>query len=469
MSNRVVLARCAVALLLVTASLLAKADVQVPAHQRLVLANGITLVLMPQHDVPLISYAALLRGGAATDPPGKAGIASLYAGLLEKGAGGRDAYAFAEAVEGAGGSFDAGADQEAVAIRGQFLARDRALLLALLSDAILRPRLDPVEFETLRKRQMEFIKAGKDSNPNAIIDNFGRAFLFGSHPYGSPVAGSEHSLAGISLSDIHAFQRDQLGADRLTLVFTGDFDAAWLQQAVANAFGGLARAKKPVAALPQTTPVKGRRVLLIDAPAAVQTYFWLANVGVSRHFPQRATLDIVNTLYGGRFSSILNSELRIKSGLTYGASSGFRRGSVAGEFAIGSFTQTENTVKAIDLALATLDTLHRDGVSAAMIDSSRSYVAGQYPTRLETAAHWAGVFADLELYGLGPEYINDYGPALKQVSPQDARAIISSTYPASQDLVMVLIGDAAKIRSGVAKYGPVTEMPFNSDEYWPKR
>ncbi len=447
----------------------ANVGVHVPPHERIVLPNGITLVLMQQREVPLISFAALVRGGAAADAPGKAGIASLYAGLLEKGAGKRDAFAFADAVEGAGGSFNAGADAEAIVLRGQFLARDRALMLELLADALLRPRLEATEFETLRQRQIEFIKAAKDSDPSDVIDNYGRAWLFGAHPYASPVAGSEHSLTQIKLDDLRTFQREQLGADRLTLVFTGDIDAAWLRSAVSAAFGRLPRAAKPVTVLAAPAPVTGRRVLLVDSPGSVQTYFWLANVGVSRQFPQRAPLDIVNTLYGGRFTSILNSELRIKSGLTYGARSGFRRGSVPGEFAISSYAQTDNTVKAIDLALATLDTLHQTGVSQPMIDSARAYVLGQYPTRLETAAHWAAVFADLELYGLGPDYIESYGPNLTRVSQQDTRAVIDSVFPSAQNLVMVLIGDAAKIRASVAKYGAVTEMPFKAEDYWPNR
>src|SRR6201994_4182051 len=106
--------------------------------------------------------------------------------------------------------------------------------------------------------------------------------------------------------------------------------------------------------LPQPAHVRERSVLLVASPGSVQTYFWIGNVGVDRHYPHRAALDLVNTLYGGRFTSILNTELRIKSGLSYGARSGFSRGTVAGEFAIRSFAQTENTGQAIDLAIQTL-------------------------------------------------------------------------------------------------------------------
>jgi predicted Zn-dependent peptidase len=111
-------------------------------------------------------------------------------------------------------------------------------MLELLADALRRPRFDAEQFESLRKRQIEFIKAAKDSDPSELIGTYGRAALFRGNPYGSPVTGSEHSLAAATLEDVRTYYRDQVGADRLTLVFTGDIDAAWLRKAVSEAFGG---------------------------------------------------------------------------------------------------------------------------------------------------------------------------------------------------------------------------------------
>jgi zinc protease len=290
--------------------------------------------------------------------------------------------------------------------------------------------------------------------------------LFGTHPYARPQGGSERSLAAISQGDVVSYHDTQFGADRTTLVFAGDLDPKWMKQALTTAFGGWARAKSPAAAPLKPAPrVTGRHVLLVDSPGSVQTYFWLANVGVDRRYSGRAALDLVNTLYGGRFTSILNTELRIKSGLSYGASSGFVRGSVPGEFAIRSFTQTENTGKALDLALETLDKLKHGTLEPAMLDSSRAYVLGQYPLRLETAAHWASALSDLEFYGLGKDYIEGYGPALVKVDQGEASAVTADAFPRPDDLVIVLIGDASKIRDTAAKYGPVKEMKITDPDF----
>ncbi len=439
--------------------------VRVPAHERIVLSNGLTLIIMPRRDVPLVAFNAVLRGGELGDVAGKPGVASLVAGLLEKGSGERNAFQFADAVEGVGGSFNAGAGAESITIRGQFLARDQPLLLELLSDALLRPRLDADELEKLRSRQIELIKAAKDSDPSELIGTYGRAFLFRDHPYGRPVIGNESSLAQITRRDVLEYYRGQFGADRLTLVFAGDVDVDLLKRSVTRMFGSWPKAPKSAAALASPERARQRRVLLIDSPGSVQTYFWIGNVGVDRRYAGRAALDLVNTLYGGRFTSILNTELRIKSGLSYGARSGFTRGTVAGEFAIRSFAQTENTGKAIDLALRTLSRLKHEGVTADMLDSARAYVLGQYPLEFETAADWAAAMGDLELYRLGPDYIDHYGAGLRRVSVKEAQAVIDQAFPSADTLAIVLIGDASKIRDQVSGYGPITEISLTQPAF----
>ena len=441
--------------------------VHVPAHERFVLDNGIILIIVPRRDVPLVAFNAVMRGGALGDQSVKPGVASLLAGLLEKGAGKRDAFAFADAVEGVGGSFSAGANAESISVRGQFLARDQRLMLELLADALLRPRFEDEELETLRSRHIEMIKAAKDADPSELIGLYGRSFLFHGHPYGRPVIGSESSLAAITQQDVLDYYSANFGADRLTLVFAGDVDSAWLRRMVGKLFGAWKKVSARVPGLVAAPRVHGRQVLLIDAPGAVQTHFWIGNVGVDRRYPHRAALDLVNTLYGGRFTSIINTELRIKSGLSYGARSGFARGTVAGEFAIHSFAEAENTGKALDLTLQTLGRLKRDGVTAEMLESARAYVLGQYPLNFETAADWAAALGEIELYGLGPDYIDNYGPALRNVTLQDTRQVIDEAFPTPDELAIVLVGDDAKIREQVAGYGAITDMTLTQPAFAP--
>ncbi|MHB1541143.1 MAG: M16 family metallopeptidase, partial [Steroidobacteraceae bacterium] len=441
---------------------------RVPAHERLELENGTTLLLLPRREVPLLACQLLLRGGARGDPPTLPGVASLVAALLEKGAGRRDAYAFAEAVEGAGGSFTAGAAAEAITVRSQFMARDQGLMLELLADALRAPRLAPEEFAHLRDRQIEFIKAVKDSEPAELLDAYGRALLFSGHPYGRAVHGSESSLAAITLADAQEYYRRHFGAERLLLVLAGDLDLRRAEAAVRAALATWPRTPAPLPPLASPPAASARRVLLVDAPGAAQSHFWIGAPGVSKRYPRRAALDLVNTLFGGRFTSLLNVELRIKSGLSYGARSGFVRGSAGGDFTIRSFVETANTGQAIRLALQALERLRGEGVSAEMLQSARAYTLGQYALGLETAADWAAALADIEFFGLGTGYIDDYAAELAAVDREAAQAVIAEAFPDPRNAVLVVIGDAARIGAQLEGFGPMVRMRLNDPQFSPE-
>ncbi|MGH8178135.1 MAG: M16 family metallopeptidase [Steroidobacter sp.] len=442
--------------------------VTTPAFERVQLPNGAVLLLMERHDVPLIAFNALLRGGAASDPENGFGSASLLAGLLEKGAGNRDALAFAQTVASVGGAIETGASTESIAVSGSFLARDQKLMVELLADLLQRPQLAADQFESLRARHIEFIRAAKDSDLAALTPIYGAASLFAEHPYGRPVNGSEASLATLRHEDLQRYYHDHVGADRLILAVAGDFQTAQMKQLLSRAFSGWRKAAAPAPTPSQPKSVDARSVLLIDAPDSVQSYFWAGTLGVARSDPRRASLDVVNTLFGGRFTSMLNTELRIRTGLSYGASSSFDRMKHGGHWEMTSFTQTSTTIDAIDLAFETLEKLHSGAIDPALLASGKSYVQGQFPLALETSSQWAYQLGNLEFYGLDRSYIDGYGAALESVQGEDTKKVIASVFPTSKEVVMVVIGNAAAIREGLRKYGPITEMKLSDPVFEPR-
>jgi zinc protease len=299
--------------------------VRLPEFERVTLGNGAELALMPKRDTPLVAMNVVVRGGSLADAPGREGTAALLAELMQKGAGDRDGAQFAEAIESAGGQLVVGAGAEGLSLGASFLARDLGLMIELASDALLRPRLSASEFDKVRERAIQSIAAAKDADPRALVGEYGDAWLFRGHPYGRPVGGSEESLAAVTLDDLKRHYEAQVRGDRLIIAVVGDFDPADVRRRLEAAFGSLGRSAAAAPAATKAPAVEGRRVLLVDKPGAAQTYFWLGNVGASRTDPERTAQAVVNTVFGGRFTSMLNTELRIKSGLTYGARSGFDR------------------------------------------------------------------------------------------------------------------------------------------------
>src|SRR5262249_46825532 len=156
-----------------------------------------------------------------------------------------------------------------------------------------------------------------------------------------------------------------------------------------DAFEAWAAKKAAVAKIDPVPPARGKRLLLIDKPDATQTYFALGNVAVAANDPDRVALRVVNTVFGERFTSMLNEALRVESGLTYGAQAEFDPLKEPGPFLIESFTKNETTAQAIDLALQVLDKLHKDGLTAAQLTASRNYIKGQFPPSIETSGDLA--------------------------------------------------------------------------------
>lgn len=439
----------------------AASKVALPAARTITLPNGARLILAEKHDVPLISFQGYLRGGSITDPPGKEGLASITAEMLRKGAGRRSAREIAAVVDGAGADLSTDAGVETATISGEFMARDQALMIEMMRSLLREPTFPDSEFTKLREQTVEGLRAQKD-DLYTMLGLYAAAYFYGPHPYGRPVNGDEATVATLTREDVRSCYRQNYGGDRLILAMVGDFDARAMEAKLRSAFGDWRPAPAPPAAVPPTTRRTGRRVFLVNRPDATQTYFWLGNRGVARTDPDRVSLDVVNTAFGGRFTSMLNTALRIQSGLTYGARVRMPRPTQPGTVAIVSYTKTESTQKAIDLALETLQRLRASGIDEATLRSATRYMEGQYPTGFETNGQLALTLAELAFYDLPESEVTEYPSRVEAVrDPAVLKPLIERVYPPASDLTLVVVGKAEAIRPMLKKYGPVIETTMD--------
>ena len=435
--------------------------VTLPKSREVRLPNGAHLVLAEKHDVPLIAFQAFVRGGSLTDPPGKEGVGALMGELLRKGAGARSAGEIAAAADGVGGVLSTGGGLQAWWVTGEFVSRDQKLLLELLTDVLRKPTFPESEFQKLKEQSIQSFAAAKDE-PTSIIGQYGAGAVFADHPYGRPSTGDEATVATITREDVLRSYREQFGGDRLLLVMVGDFDARKMEGLLRRSFGTWPKAAATLSSVPAPRRGTGRRVLLIDKPDALQTYFWIGNVGIARTDPDRDAIAVANMGFGGNYTSLLNTALRIKSGLTYGARSHFAAHAQPGSFSMSSYTKTDSTQRALDLTLETYRGFLSIGLDARAFDASKKFIQGQFPTEAETSDQIAGILADLAYYGLPPEEITGYTKRIAAVSPEAMRQAAARAYPPPDDLTLVLIGNAAKVRAVAQRYGPVSEVPITT-------
>jgi predicted Zn-dependent peptidase len=439
---------------------------KLPPHEKVVLKNGLTLLLMEKHGVPIVSLAAIVKAGSVTDPAGEEGLASVTAGLLRKGTATRSAQKFAEDLDFIGASFSADGSADFTTLSSEFLAKDLDKGLDLFSDVLLHPVFAQAEVDKLLAQDIDGVKAAKDEAQSvALIYYYG--YLFGKHPYGRPEGGDELSLARIKRDAVMKFYEANYTPGNTVLAVAGEFDVAQMRAKIEQALGSWPAKASSLPSISAPAPVRGKKLVLIDKPDSTQTFFAIGNVGTAENDPDRVAIRVVNTIFGGRFTSELNEALRVESGLTYGADSFFDSKKQPGAFAIYSYTKNETTTQAIDLALQVLAKLHKDGVTAEQLASAKAYIKGQFPPSIETSVQLARRIAHNEFYGLGDDEINQLETRIDAVTPAIAKQVIAKHYP-EENLVFMLIGKASEIGPAVQKYAPQQDSRKISEPgFWP--
>jgi len=451
---------------LVMSSVANAQSLRLPPHEKVVLKNGLTILLMEKRGVPLVSLSAIVKSGSVADPAGQEGLASITAGLLRKGTKKRTAQKFADDLDFIGATFGAGAESDYTGISAEFLTKDLDRGLDLYADALLHPTFPQDEVDKLLAQSLDGVKGAKD-DPNSVLGLYFNGYLFTGHPYGRPEGGDELSLKRIQREGIVKFYEANYAPGNAILAVAGEFQAAEMRKKLEEVFGGWASKNAPGVNLGAPAAAKANRLLLIDKPDATQTYFAIGSTGVARNDPDRVAIRVVNTIFGGRFTSELNEALRVKSGYSYGADSAFDTRKLPGSFGIYSFTKNETTTPAIDLALEVLRKLHKDGITAEQLASAKSYIKGQFPPSIETSGQLAQRIAANEFYGLDDSEVNQLEARIDAVTLESARAVIQKHFPA-ENLVFVLIGKSAAIEEAVKKYAvKMDERKISEPGFWP--
>ncbi|WP_025821843.1 M16 family metallopeptidase [Shewanella marina] len=430
-----------------------------PEFDNYTLDNGLTVYLLPQKEVPLISMAAVVRAGSIDDNP--SGIASLTARSLMLGTHRQTKAQIEQIADGLGASITAGADKEDSFVLAQFMSKDSATMVPLFANIVQTPSFNSDELNKLKQRQIAGLSQAKES-PRAVINRYFEQFLFAEHPYAKPVSGNRDSLAAITAKQVRQFYDDYYQPQDSAIIVVGDFDVGQMKAQLQQLFGQWREGSQVARSdLDKQLPKLDKpRVLVVNKPDALETTFLIGGIGISRDNPDFIGLEVVNTILGGRFTSWLNDELRVNSGLTYGARSHFNTHAHAGVFTISSFTNKKTTQAAIDLALKTYAKLWQQGVDAKTLASAKAYVKGQFPPNYETNQQLVSLLKDMYIYGLDEEVINSFDEQVDKLTVADTKRLVTQYFP-QQNLQFVLIGNAAEIMPIAKQYGEVKVVNIN--------
>lgn len=440
-------------LLAVLLSLPAVAQLRMPQYSSTQLPNGVKVIVMPKRDVPLVTLKVLVNGGGESDPAEMAGLADITNDLLLRGTTSRSAEEIANQVDFLGAAISTSSDYASNTVTLEVLSKDVAEGTGILADIVLNASFPEDEVAKELARALDGAKAVKD-NPQFILRSYATKYFFNAdaHPYGK--VADELTIARIHRDAITGYHKRHYTGASMTVIAVGDFDVEPMQQTIAAAFGkapkGTAHEWEKAAALSRGS---APRMLFINDAQATQTQFQIIQPGITIHNPDRVAVMLVNTLFGGRFTSMLNDALRVNSGLTYGANSSVQERKLEGMLAISTFTATKTTEQAIDMALDVLKTLREKGINAEQLESAKAYVKGGTPTNLlETNDQLANLLVRFEINGLDRTEVDKLFERIDAVTVEDARRVIDKYYR-NDNLTFVLLGQYEAIgREVLSKY-----------------
>lgn len=433
-------------------------EVRFPAFEEKTLPNGLRVVIIEQHEQPLVSLRLLLPAGKSFEPAGKAGLADATASLLTKGTASRSAQQIAEAIDFVGGNLSANAGIESVYADAGVTSDQLDLGFELLADVILHPSFPQAELDRWRRQALSQLQIQQQSAGYLADHALARA-VFGDHPYGRPGDGTPESLSGLTRDDIASFHQRYYVPNKGILAVVGDVKPADAVARAERAFGGWAKGQTVEVPAVEAPRRQGHQIIVIDKPDAVQTEIRLGQVAIAFRDPDLYAAEVYDSVVGGNANSRLYLEIRQKRGLAYGAGSSFIEPTQPGWFQASTSTKTESTVEALELALEVLRGLQKDPVPEPELAAAKTYITGAFPLEIETADGIAFKVVEAMRYGYGREFLESYNDRISKIGPADLQRFAKQRiHPDS--MVIVLSGNASVFSAALKeKFGAFETIP----------
>lgn len=429
-----------------------------PEIQKRMLSNGLAVWLVESHEVPLVQINLLLKAGAGDDPTGKFGLASLTAAMLDEGAGSRSALELADAVDFLGASLATTASFDASAVRLNVPVARLKDALPLMADVVLRPTFPAAELERLRQERLTALVQAKDDPASVAPLAFARTVFGATHRYGTGIAGGEATLKGFTVQDLKSFRTAMYQPGNAVLLVVGDVKLDAIVPLLEMQFGswkGTNPARTPV---PQAPQVAQGQITIVDMPGAEQSQIRIGWVGVPRSTPDYFTIEVLNTILGGSFTSRLNQNLREEHQYSYGASSRFDMRLSAGAFQAGAGVQTDKTAEALKEFFNELNGILKP-VPDEELTKAKNYAALSFPSEFETSGDLSSKMEEMVIYNLPDRYFGGYIDNLQKVTAPAVQKV-AGTYIQPKRFAVVVVGDRKVIEQGIRalNLGPVRVM-----------
>jgi len=425
--------------------------VRFPPFREVALPNGMTLLLVENHEQPTLSVSLSFRAGTAYDPAGKEGTAALVAELLTKGTPTRSAEQIAAEIEGVGGSVGATAGDDFLTVSTDGLSDHADLAFTLLGDVIRRATFPEQELDLARTRFLSSLEVELSRADNVAARAFQKE-IFGRNPYGRNT--SVASYKAITRNDVVAFAGRRVRPGGSLLVISGDITLPRAQALATQAFGTWRGAAAPTPVFPATPTKRSTDILLVNRPGSVQSNIVIGNTTFlptdTTYYPARIAMHVL----GGGTDSRLFMILREQKSWTYGSYAALRRNRGLGYWRASFEGRTEVSDSALAELLHQIDRVRTETIPDSELVAAKGFLVGSFPLTIETPRQIAQVVTTARLLGLPSDYIQRYRDRLTAISGPRARAAAQRVFKRDA-LTIVVVGDAKELYDRLEAIAPV--------------
>jgi zinc protease len=427
-----------------------------PRIQRRKLSNGLEVLIVEQHELPVVTLNLVIKSGAAADPLDRPGLATLTADMLDEGTKTRTSLDISNQLSAIGARLFTSASWDSSDVRLLTLTRHLDAALDIFADVLLNPAFPDTDLKRLRSARLVTLQQRRD-NANNIADSVYASLLYGrSHPYGHPQIGDEKSVAATTNQDVQSFYQNFYRPNNAALIVAGDVTPATIMPKLEQALSAWKAGNIPVVNADAPAPDVGKTTIyLVDRPGAAQSVIEIGHVGVARSTPDYFPLLVMNSILGGQFVSRVNLNLREDKGYTYVARTTFdyRRG--AGPFTASAGVQTAVTKESVVEFMRELRGIRGEiPVTQKELDYQKQAIIRGFPRGFETPEQIANRLTAVVLYNLPDDYFNSYIPRVQSVTLADVQRV-AAKYLDPTRMTILVVGDRKTIEPGLRSLGNI--------------
>jgi len=436
-------------------------EAKLPQPVEKTLTNGLRVIVVPKHDIPLVATQLTFKTGGAADPKGKDGLAQLTATVLTKGTKTRGAEEIARGVEALGATLGSNAGWDSSSVDLSVMSSNLAKAMEYVSDAARNATFAKDEVERERAQAIDALQVNL-GEPRALASVVAARLIFGETPYGHNLEGTPASLETITREDLMKFHAAHYRPDNAVLVLAGDVKAEDAFRLAQAQFGSWKKGATPApsaATASSPTGTSKPRVVVVDMPEAGQSAVAVGRAGIRRGDPAYMSALVTNSVLGNGYSSRLNQEIRIRRGLAYGAGSSFDSRATPGPFLARTETKHETAAEVVSIIVNELNRLASSDVAEAELTTRKAVLIGDFGQSLETTSGIVNRVARLAVYGLPLSEINRYVSGVQAVNAAQVRKFASSNL-GGKDMNVVVVGDGKVFLEALRKqFGEVEVIP----------